>query len=87
MNNKLPSLLSGFSQKYITKHTIFDLFLNWQENLTAGNLTSTILIDLSKAYVTLPHALLLAKLEAYGFHTENVELIRNFLIFENAELK
>ena len=32
-------------------------------------------IDLSKAYVTLPHALLLAKLEVYGFHTENLELI------------
>ena len=67
MKNKLPSLLSGFSQKYITKHTIFDLFLNWQENLTAGNLTSTLLIDFSKGYVTLTHALLLAKLKAYGF--------------------
>ena len=43
MKNKLFSLLSGFSQKYIMQHTIFALFLDWQENIPAENLTSTIL--------------------------------------------
>ena len=48
--------------------TLLSLLENWQENLGAGNLTSTMLIELSKAYDTLPPDLVLAKLEAYGFN-------------------
>ncbi len=38
-----------------------------------------VLMDLSKAFDTLDHDLLLAKLHAYGMNIKSVELIRNYL--------
>ena len=37
-------------------------------------------MDLSKAYDCLPHDLLLAKMEAYGFSTESLKLIHSYLV-------
>ena len=68
MDNKLSSLSCGFFKK----KSLFNLLQNCQENLDARKLTSTILIDLSKAYDSLPHDLLLAKLEAYGFSVQSL---------------
>ena len=56
----------------LQKQTVFNLLQNCEENLDARKLTSTILIDLSKAYDSLPHDLLLAKLEAYGFSIQSL---------------
>ena len=39
----------------------------------------TILMDLSKAYDTLPHDLLVAKFEAYGIDKNGLNLIHNYL--------
>ena len=36
-------------------------------------------MDLSKAYDCLPHDLLIAKLEAYGFNNDSLQLIFSFL--------
>ena len=37
-------------EKKHRERTLLSLLENWQENLGAGNLTSTMLIELSKAY-------------------------------------
>ena len=37
-------------------------------------------MDLSKAFDTLNHELLIAKLSAYGFNNESLKLIRSYLI-------
>ena len=36
-------------------------------------------MDLSKAFDTLNHELLIAKLSAYGFNNESLKLIRSYL--------
>ena len=38
-----------------------------------------VLMDLSKAYDCIPHVLLLAKLEAYGFCLESLNLMNSYL--------
>ena len=56
----------------LKKQSLFNLLQNCRENLDARKLTSTVLIDLSKAYGSLPRDLLLAKLEAYGFSIQSL---------------
>ena len=46
-------------------------------------------MDLSKAFVTLNHELLIAKLSAYGFNNEPLNLTRSYLtlLIDSKELK
>ena len=44
-----------------------------------GNHAGAVLMDLSKAFDTIKHELLIAKLHAYGFSRDSLELIHNFL--------
>ena len=39
----------------------------------------TVLMDLLKVYDCIPHDLLIAKLEAYGFDETSLHLLRNYL--------
>ena len=41
--------------------------------------TGTVLMDLSKAFDTINHELLLAKLNTYGFDKNSLEILRNYL--------
>ena len=43
------------------------LIENWQKCLDASVIVGAILIDVSKAYDSLPHVLLIAKYKANGF--------------------
>ena len=50
-----------------------------QEELDKSGFVGTILMDLSKAYDSLPHDLLVAKFEAYGIDKNGLNLIHNYL--------
>ena len=51
----------------------------WKKNLDKGNETTVILMDLSKAFDTINHSLLLAKLEAYDFSITSLKLMQSYL--------
>ena len=53
----------------------------WKKNLDKGNEIAVIIMDLSKAFDTINHSLLLAKLEAeaYGFSMASLQLMQNYL--------
>ena len=53
---------------------------DWREALDERQTVSAVSVDLSKAFDTICHCLLLRKLEAYGILDHSLELIRSYLI-------
>ena len=51
----------------------------WKLSLDNSGFLGEILMDLSKAFDTINHQLLIAKLHVYGFNVEAPELILNYL--------
>ena len=84
---KLNSLLCGFRKKYSTQHALLLLLKKWQKCKDKGGITGSILMDLSKAYDCIPHDLLIAKLEAYGFSVPSLKLIYSYLTNRKQRIK
>ena len=75
----LNSLLCGFRKAHSSQHALFKLFQAWQEELDKSGFVGTRLMDISKAYDSLTHDLLVAKFESYGNDKNVLNLIHNYL--------
>ena len=53
---------------------------NWKTQLNKGNKIGVIIMDLSKAFNTLNHDLLVAKLETYGLELNAASFIKSYLV-------
>ena len=51
----------------------------WKMSLDRNGFSGGILMDLSKAFDTINHKLLIAKLHAYGFNMDALEIIFDYL--------
>ena len=83
----LHSTLSGFRQKYSCQSTLLRMIEEWKSALDNGNMVGSIAIDLSRAFDSLPHGLLLAKVYAYGVNIESCKLIASYLHNRNHRVK
>ena len=79
LDKYLNSLLCGFRKAHCSQHALFKLLQAWQKQFVKSGFVGTILKDLSKAYDTLPHDLLVAKFEAYGIDKNELSLIHDYL--------
>ena len=77
--NKFSKFLCGFRANYSTQHALLRLITQWQSCLDSHGKVGTILMDLSKAFDSLPHDLLIAKLSAYGFDCRSLKLMLSYL--------
>ena len=56
-----------FRRGYNAQHCLITLIEKWKKSVDNGGAFGALLTDLSKAFDCLPHELLIAKLDAYGF--------------------
>ena len=59
----------------------------WKKGIDNGSYVSSLFMDLSKAFDTINHDLMLAKLKAYGFSTNALNLMHSYLKNRNKKFK
>ena len=67
VNTFLSKFISAYRKSYSTNHVLIRLIENWKKSLDEKKFVGAVLMDLSKAFDSIPHDLLIAKMYAYGF--------------------
>ena len=75
----LSPYLCGYRKNYSPQTALVHLIEKWKESVDQNGFTGTVLMDLSKAFDTINHELLIAKLDAYGLDRQSLKIILNYL--------
>ena len=75
----MSDYLSAYRPNFCTQHVLLRLIEKWRNFLDCNKVVGADMMDLSKAFDCLPHDLLIAKLAAYGFDHNTIELIHSYL--------
>ena len=75
----MSKYLCGFRKGYSSQYALLNMLRDWQKCLTNSGKVGAILMDLSKAFDCLPHDLLIAKIEAYGFGIITLKFMFSYL--------
>jgi hypothetical protein len=79
MEKYLSIYLCGYRKGYSCQHALLVMIEKWKQILDKGGYAGGILMDLSKAFDTINHRLLIAKLHAYGFDVSALEIVNDYL--------
>ena len=79
MKNILSNKLCGYRKGFNSQHAIISMLEKWRKSLDNKGYAGAVLMDLSKAFDCMNHELLLAKLDAYGFGKNSIQLIHSYL--------
>ena len=74
MRDKLSSCITGFRNSHGTQHSLVVMLEKWKRECV-----SALSMNLSKAFDTINHNLMIAKLKAYGFSREALKSMQNYL--------
>ena len=78
-NNILYKYQFGFRENYSTAHALIDLMEYINTCLDQGKYVFGIYIDLKKAFDTVPHEILLSKLQHYGIRGKALNCFKSYL--------
>ncbi|XP_057302725.1 uncharacterized protein LOC130636892 [Hydractinia symbiolongicarpus] len=78
-NNILYDKQFGFQKHHSTNHAVIELVSELSESFNKRLFTLGIFIDLSKAFDTVNHNILLSKLKSYGVQNNNLKWFTNYL--------
>ena len=79
MHAHLSKHLCGYRKGFNTQTALLSLIEKWKSILDKKGFSGTVLMDLSTAFDTINHELLIAKFDAYGFSKKSFELIPDYL--------
>ena len=69
----------GFRRGYNAQHCLTTLIEKWKKSVDNGGAFGALFTDLSKAFDSLSHELLNAKLDAYSFDKNALKLVNSYL--------
>ena len=75
VNNFLSPYLCGYKKGFSTQLALLPLTEKWKKALDNKSFGGAVLMDLSKAFDTINHDPLIAKLHAYGFDKSSLKLL------------
>ena len=78
INTFLSPYLCGFRKGYSAQQALISLIEKWRVILDQKGFGGAILMDLSKAFDTINHDLLIAKLNAYGFDKCTLRVLKSY---------
>ena len=78
-HNILYKLQFGFREGHSTTHTLLELLEELYSNLDQGSTCTGIFLDLTKAFDTIDHDILLFKLQHYGFRGKKKDWFSSYL--------
>jgi len=78
-NDIFSPYISAYRKHYSTQHVLVRLIEEWRQGIDQNKHVGSILMDLSKAFDCIPHDLLIAKLDAYGFDKRACKLLFSYL--------
>ena len=86
MEDKISNYVTGFRKSHGTQHSLVIMLERWKQATDKGEYISVMYMDFSKAFDTINHGFLLAKLRAYGFSTSDLNLLYSYLKYRKQKV-
>ena len=87
IDKHLSPHLCGYRKGYSTQTALMFMLEKWKLSIDNKDIAGGVLMDLSKAFDTINHPLLLAKLHAYGFSKQALAVICSYLSNRKQRIK